>query len=68
MNTYYNNWWFWLFVTIMFIVLCFYVSSCIIGTEMVDKGEYKIIIEVFLNYFKISCPNCSFLSYNIYVG
>lgn len=76
----YDNWWFWLFVFLMFAVFCIAATITQVSSEAIEKGEYKIIVDVGDNYknlidgakeircSEMSCPEirCPILNYSVY--
>jgi hypothetical protein len=65
-RSFYDNWWFWLFVFLTFSVLCVSLMWSTLGKAAIEKGEYKITIDVGDNYKNlvgdvkgIKCPDCN---------
>ena len=46
----YNKWYFWLFITLIIISFLFFVTINNLGMEIIEKGEYKIIVDTGDNY------------------
>jgi hypothetical protein len=53
-KSFYDHWWLWLFITIMFMTFCITIMMSEISTKAIEKGEYKIIIEAGQNFKQIS--------------
>jgi hypothetical protein len=61
----YDGWWFWLFIFLAFSIFCLCIVWSSLGKAAIEKGEYKIIIDVGDNYREaaknlegIKCPEC----------